>query len=351
MLYQIENVHGGDIYGNDIVYDFSSNISPAGIPDHVRQAMIDAVSHAECYPDPYCRKAVAAISKKEQISSDHILIGNGAAELIYSFCSALKPAKAFIPVPTFLEYETALKPAGTNIVHYRLLPEKDFSPDEDILNSIKREKPDVVFLCHPNNPTGKCYSENFLKLIIKLSEILSVYLFVDECFSDLSDNCFDISNHITENPHLIVLKALTKSYALAGIRAGYCLSSDKMLLKKMSETVQPWNVSSIAQAAIAAAYQEDDCLNNTRVLIQTERQWLRDSLCGLNFKVYDSCTNYLLFQAPTGLDEELMKRKILIRNCSNYPGLGPGWYRIAVRQHDENEILIRNLRQIMEDAA
>ena len=151
---------------------------------------------------------------------------------------------------------------------------------------------------------------------------------------------------LAQFPNLFILKAFTKSYGMAGIRLGYCMSSDSELLEKMSQSTQPWNVSSVAQAAGVAALQEHAFLEKTKELIVTERQWLKEKLEDCGFQVYPSSVNYLLFQAPPCLHTKLKAKKIAIRNCDNYFGLGPGWYRIAVRLHEENEILIRAIKEV-----
>lgn len=164
----------------------------------------------------------------------------------------------------------------------------------------------------------------------------------------LSDNGQSMKGYLAEYPNLFILKAFTKSYGLAGIRLGYCLSADRELLKAMSRTVQPWNVSSLAQAAGLAALDEGDFLAKTKALIQTERPWLKEKLEAFGFRVFPSQVNYLLFQGPQTLHRDLKIRGIAIRNCDNYPGLTAGWYRIAVRRHEENEALIAAIGSCLE---
>lgn len=171
-------------------------------------------------------------------------------------------------------------------------------------------------------------------------------LFVDECFLDLSDTGESLKVFLAEHPNLFILKAFTKSYGMAGIRLGYCLCSDSVLLERMSKAVQPWNVSSLAQAAGIAALQEQAFLQKTKDLVAVERQWLKQELEELGFRVCPSSTNYLLFHGSADLHLKLEEKKIAIRNCDNYYGLGSGWYRIAVRLHKENEHLIRAMKEV-----
>lgn len=340
MLYQTKNIHGGDIYGGNVSLDYSANTNPFGTPQGVLAAVTNCLQDLHRYPDPYCRKLVQAIAEFERVPATAVLCGNGAAELINSYCEALQPRTAVELAPTFLEYALGLTRVGCEIQRYSLNQETDFTLTTDFLPFLWETKPDVVFLCTPNNPTGKLIPVELLKEILEVCEKNNTHLFLDECFLDLSSGGESMKCFLEEHPSLFLLKAFTKSYGMAGIRLGYCLCADTELLGKMARTVQPWNVSSIAQAAGIAALQEGDFLKQTRTLIETERPWLKAQLEGLGLHVCDSKANFLLFQGPETLHERLMCRGIAIRNCDNYFGLGAGWYRIAVRQHSENRELI-----------
>ena len=150
-------------------------------------------------------------------------------------------------------------------------------------------------------------------------------------------------------PGLLILKAFTKSYGMAGLRLGYCLTADPALLTAMSRTVQPWNVSGPAQAAGVAALGEAAFLHRTRQIIREERRFLRRSLEEMGLRVCPSCANYLLFYSPLPLHQKLLEKGIQIRDCGNYHGLGPGWCRIAVKTHQENQVLVSALWEILEE--
>ena len=146
-----------------------------------------------------------------------------------------------------------------------------------------------------------------------------------------------------EYQNLFLLKAFTKRYAMAGIRLGYGLCSNLAVLEKMQEAVQPWNVSIPAQAAGVAALEEEEYVDEARQIIGAEREFLRDGLRQLGFSVYDSRANYIFFRGPSGLVEHALKKQVLIRDCSNYRGLSEGYYRVAVRTHEENIKLLEAL--------
>lgn len=348
MLYQTKNPHGGDVYGEEILLDFSANTNPLGTPPGVLATVEESLAQLHRYPDPYCRRLVRAIAEFEQVPENWILCGNGAAELIYAYCASIGAKQAVELAPTFSEYSLALEQAGCAVSRYTLTRERGFVLDEGFLEFLDREKPEVVFLCNPNNPTGRTVPKALLLDILRYCRERGIRLFVDECFADLSDRQESLKEELADNSHVFLLKAFTKSYGMAGLRLGYCLTSDGELLGKMAKAVQPWNVSTPAQAAGTAALGEQAFLEKTRALIAVERAWLKEELEKLGLWVCPSEVNYLLFRGPEDLGQNLKRRKIALRSCANYFGLGPGWYRTAVRRHEENEALVQALREELE---
>lgn len=348
MLYKASNPHGGDIYGDVITHDFSANINPYGTPPGVLRAVEETGESLWHYPDPYCRKLVGAIAEFEGLPEKAVLCGNGAAELIYSYCAARRPRKALMPAPTFLEYAQALAQTGCRTEYFCLSEDNGFCLDGAFLDAMKESKPDAVFLCNPNNPTGRLIECGLMKELLNYSRAHGVSLFVDECFLDLSEGGRSLSGELAEYPQLMILKAFTKSYGMAGLRLGYCLSTDEKLLEKMSRAVQAWNVSTPAQAAGVAALREQEHVQKARRVFSEERPRLKKELEALGFAVCPSEANFLLFHAPEGLYQKLRKKGIAIRDCSNYPGLSSGWYRTAVRLREENQILIDTIREVLD---
>ena len=347
MLYQTNNPHGGDVYGEPVVLDFSANTNPYGTPEGVMQAVQNALPRMHQYPDPYCRELVDAISAFEGVSSSFILCGNGAAELIHSYCAALCPGTAVELAPTFSEYSLGLGRCGCEIRRYSLHAEQDFLLDDGFLAFLEETKPEALFLCNPNNPTGRTVEPWLMEQILNHTRQHNIRFFLDECFLDLSQRGESLKARLRDNSQLFILKAFTKSYGMAGVRLGYGMSADENLLRKMSEAVQPWNVSSLAQAAGVAALKEQPFLQRARQTIFTQKAWLFDQLEALGLKVFPSDANFLLFYGPEGLHSALKQYGIAIRNCDNYHGLGAGWYRIAVRLPEENERLIQAMKQVL----
>ena len=349
MLYSTQNPHGGDLYSRKLLLDFSANINPYGTPQAVQEAVRKSVSELCHYPDPYCRELVGAISDFEGVAKEKILCGNGAAELIFSFCRSLHPRKTLILDPCFSEYETALRSVSCAVSHYALEEAADFRLTEAFLPALRAFDGDTLMLCNPNNPTGQVTSREMMERILAMCAEKGIFLFIDECFLDLTDGGENLSmKPFLENQGLFLLKAFTKSYGMAGVRLGYCLCGNAGLLKAMGQTTQPWNVSIPAQRAGIAALQQTAFLEKARKTIREERIFLTQALRALGLQVVDSRTNYILFHSEKELRELLLEKGIQIRSCANYPGLREGWYRIAVKLPEENRIFIRALKEILE---
>ena len=345
--------HGGDWAGYEALYgrpplDFSSNLSPLGVPEGVRAALQAAAVQVDRYPDPLCRELRRALGQREKLPPEQILCGSGAADLIFRAVLALRPRRALVTAPTFSEYEAALRCVDCEVQRYRLLPERDFRIQEDILEAITPET-DLLFLCEPNNPTGVTTPRHLLLRILERCRETGTYLLADECFHDFLDDpaAHTLKGELEGTPHLLVLKAFTKLYAMAGVRLGYVLCADQRLLEKMRAAGQTWSVSIPAQEAGMAALKETDYVERSRKLVAGERLWLSAALEELGLRVVPGEANYLLFQSFWPLLEPLEARVILLRGCGNYAGLNETWYRTAVRTREENRRLIAALREVL----
>lgn len=340
--------HGGDVYRNKITYDFSVNINPLGIPEECRHAAIDGMALAEQYPDVEGEKLVEAIAVEKQIPGEYILLGNGAAELIYAFCQAQRPKRAVTISPTFMEYEAAVQAVGG---------EMEYVGAEEMPGHITQET-DVVFLCNPNNPTGEFFHEDYREALFRRCRMTDTWLFVDECFlpflrQDASDSMLRVFRENKGGERLIVLRAFTKIYAMPGLRLGYAVVGDLEQRERMRRQLQPWNTSIPAQLAGIRALKLTGYLERTWEVIQTERAYLTTELSALAkdglLRVYDTEANFFLLYSEYDLYKGLLEQNIMIRDCSNFRGLKKGYYRIAIRSHRENEALIDALKRVSRD--
>ena len=345
MLLNEKNPHGGDIYTHKGLLDFSANINPFGIPEAVRKAAVEAVGDCTAYPDPYCRALRKRLSEEEGVPSEWILCCNGAADLIYSFAYSLPKEKPVLIVsPTFSEYETALTAAGIKAEHFMLSEGNGFVLDDSILN-IDFSKYSALFVCSPNNPTGITVRPG---LLTKLAET-GIRLFCDMCFMDLtaSPQLYDVPALLKKFSNLVILKAFTKSFAIPGIRLGYLLCGDEKVAGTIAQRLPEWNVSLPAQVAGIAAMDQEGYLTASKVFVKTQREFLVKGLQKLGAKVYPSDANFILFQwKDETLYEKLLSHGFMIRDCSDYEGLGKGYFRIAVKNRMENEALLQTMETL-----
>ncbi len=349
----MEIIHGGDVYTakemlKGKILDFSANINPLGLQEAVKQAIINSIEDCENYPDIQNRKLRKAISEYENVAYEHIICGNGSADLIFRLIYALKPAKAMVLAPTFAEYECALQNTQTQVVYHELKEENDFQLTDDILEELTPDI-DLLFICNPNNPTGQAADSSLMRRILKACSSNQIRLVVDECFMDfvLHSENYSLKAQLTQYPNLFILKAFTKIFAMPGIRLGYALCSDKKILEQISQSGQPWSVSTLAENAGVAALLDKNYVADSKKNVEKERAYLSNSLKEMGIKVYDAKANYIMFRLdkPFPLKEKLFDQGILIRSCENYHGLDGRYYRIAIKNHDDNEKLIKALNK------
>ena len=362
----MQRIHGGDIYEKPVRLDFSASLNPLGMPSAVRDAACRGVAASVHYPDVHCRALRRAIAGKENVRKENvreenvreenfrgknvreeeIICGNGAAELIYALVNAVKPARALLMTPCFTEYESALMQQHCRIDYYSCREENGFAPDASFPEQITKEH-DILFLCNPGNPTGVSLEPDFLLRVLDRCGQCGAVLAVDECFLGFmqDEEQRTMVPMLKNAPHLFILKAFTKLYAMPGLRLGYGLCHDRALLERMRDTLQPWNVSVPAQMAGEAAVAEQEYIRRTKVYIAEERAYLCGVLRQLGWYYTDSGANFIFFHGPADLAERLLSKGILIRDCSDFRGLSKGWYRIAVRSREENRQLAEAMKQ------
>ena len=341
----MNQIHGGDIYTNPGVLDFSSNANPLGTPESVINAAKNSLENTHCYPDIKNTRLLGALSEYEGVPERQIILGNGAAEVIFSFVRAAGPKKALLPVPAFAEYGRALEAVGCETIKY---PMDNFMIGDNISDYLEDDT-GCAFICSPNNPTGFLTDNALLEKIIKKCQEKNIYLLLDECFLDFVPEgaSYSMKRLLDKYDRLFILNSFTKRYAMAGLRLGYGLCADRALLDKMEKMNQPWNISIPAQAAGEAALKEKDYLEKARVLVNEQREYLKAEMASLGLEVFDSKANYIFFRGPEDLYERCLEKGILIRGCSDYEGLCRGYYRTAVRKESDNNRLLTVLREIM----
>lgn len=348
----MSHIHGGDLttfrqqFPDTPVLDFSANINPLGLPQGVKDALVGGMEAYTHYPDPQNRALRQALSAYEGVKEEWILPGNGASDIICRIAWSLRPKKALLLAPTFAEYERSLVAAGCGLVYHDLREEDGFVLTDVLLEQI--DGVDLVFLCNPNNPTGALIPFPLLANILAKCRETGAILAVDECFLDFTEDCeaATMKRLLASADNLLILRAFTKIFAMPGLRLGYLLCSNRTLLNQLESAGPLWNVSVPAQLCGIAAVGETAYLAELRRQLPVWRAQLASGLEELGCRVYPGAANYLLFRAREGLAADLRPRGILLRECANFRGLSPEFYRAAVRAREENSILLREMKTL-----
>ena len=343
--------HGGPFsitHPSPDILDFSSNINPMGTSILVRKTIKNQLDTIQFYPDSESTQLRKNLQHYTKIPYSQIVVGNGATEIIYNFCQAFLSNKTpvLIPIPTFGEYESAAKLSGTKVSFFKTMNlEKDV---DDFIFKIPNDG--CIFICNPNNPTGNLISKKTLQKIIISANKKKTLVFIDECFIELvPDHDESIIKFIKKYNNLFILRSLTKSFALAGLRIGYGIGS-KQMISVLNKIKIPWNVSGLAQQAASAALSHSFYLTKVKKMIKKESSYLINYISKLkNFQCNTTSTNFILIKTKMKsktLQKKLLEKKILIRDCSTIRGLNNNYIRIAVKTRKENKKLIKALERL-----
>ncbi len=336
-------VHGGFHSGAGIVLDFSSNINPFGPSPRVWEAMRDVVIGQ--HPDPHAAPLREFLAAHESVSTARLLVGNGSVELIYALAIAfVRPGDPVLVVaPTFGEYTTAARIMGAQVQEFRLHSENDFALDVDeLLVKVRQVRPRLLFLCSPNNPTSTYVAEQDVKRI--LSGCPDTLFVLDEAFLRFLTDAW-CSNGLSEYENLLILRSLTKDYALTGLRVGYALASAS-IIRALEKVQPPWSVNSFAQAASIAAVSDETFFRDSLRKLFLARNDFAQRLVEIGLPPLSMRMTFFLVPVPsaTELTRRLGERNLRVRDCTSF-GL-PQHIRIATRSVDENNVLISALQDL-----
>ena len=357
--HNLDSCSHGSIYSiinfKKVKIDFSSNINPLGISRFVLKEIkkkIKQISHV--YPDPHCtllKKSIAEYTE-HGIDQKWINIGNGATELIHNFVRCLSSKNAIIPSPTFCEYELASKRCGMKISYIPLSKKFEIEPDI-IIEKEKKNSNSLIFLCNPNNPTGLVNTKAIEKILFSIDNSKTILL-IDESFIDFLNNIEKKSmiSKIKEFDNLAILRSMTKSYGLAGLRLGYLIANPD-LIKKLKFHQITWNVNGIAQVAGIAALHDQRYIRRTKKIIQKERDFMYSKINKKesHLKALRSDVNFFLIKLKD-IDSTFYQKimlnfhGILVRDCSTFTGMSNEFIRVAVRTHKDNLTMLKAIYDI-----
>lgn len=361
--------HGGDVRGmarelgcepSDIL-DFSASINPLGPPDWLRTTVSRAVSDLVHYPDPRSTALRQAAAARFARPVEEIIAGNGTSELLFCLARALGLGRAVIPAPSYRDYATACQNAGMEIVGFPIREQDDFSLDVAVLSQRLKAlpQPAAVFLASPNNPTGRTVPAGLLRQLAR--EHPRCLFVVDEAFGSFVEGFESLAVERPEN--VAVLISLTKMFAVPGLRLGLAVAAPG-LAGAVRACQAPWPVNSLAQSVGVRAVEDVSFEAATRQAITGLREELADGLARLpGLRVFPAAANFLLCRlsarpAPDAAAESspglaarlrlaLLEKRIAIRDCSNFEGLGHWFIRVAVRSRTDNLRLLEALEHAL----
>lgn len=355
----MHNPHGGDPEAVartlgmkqvlKVCMDFSVNINPMGPPSCIRNVMFRAMDHISQYPPVMAQPAVSALAKAHGVGEDSVIVGNGSTEIIGWIVQALKPARAGWVIPCYTGYAEIC--AAANIAASSINSADPLNGFPVSLDAVLKTNADMIFLASPNNPTGTTLDP--AELLDLAARAPSRWIVLDESFVDFLPDSRSrtlVRNDLPEN--LVVVKSLTKFFAIPGLRLGMACANPRTI-KRIAKLRLPWTVNGLAQAAARVIYNDKAYIKTTGNIVTTLRKAFSRSLSQLpGFTVYPSEANFILVRLPPKwpaprVQEALLKRGILIRSCQNFPGLDETYCRLAVRPREEIELFMNTIRALV----
>lgn len=347
----MDNIHGGNLrkesirFGieKDLLVDFSANINPFGYPDYLKSLYTDAFEDIGVYPDADSSELIKAISESTKVSPEHILPGNGGAELINASGILFRNKKVGLIQPNFAEYERSLKANEADLTCITGKVSNDFKVELSDIKNIMTEEFSALYLSSPNNPSGHVYLRSEIEEILTICRSCNSYLLVDEAFIDFTNGDNSVFDLVEKNENLIVFRSLTKMYGIPGIRIGYMGAGDISIIERMKSLLPEWSVNSVAQKIGTTLIKDIKFVENSRNKINNLKINFKKSLDSIKgIKRLESEANYFLCrldakeQNAHELKDFLGRRGIIIKVCDSYKGLDKSWFRVAVRTESDN---------------
>ena len=348
------SVHGGPGYREmkelgltaENVLDFSVSTNPFGPPPGIEKALSEA--EISLYPDTEAGELRETLARKLGVSTANLIIGSGSTELIRLAATAYfgPDDTVLIPQPTYGEYETATALVNATLLKPMASAESGFRFNiKQLPELVSTRRPRGIFLGNPNNPTGAYLPREAVEEIINANPETLVIL--DEAYIAFTEHAW-ASLDLIGKGNLLILRSMTKDYALAGLRLGYAVAAEAVI-STLERVKPPWSVSSLAQKAGIFALAHDEYLKSCGDKIKEAREFLMSELTGLGYEVIASSTNFFLVKVTNATDfrKKLLKKGIMVRDGTSF-GL-PQYIRIAARRLPECRTLIREIKEIIKE--
>lgn len=341
-----KTVHGGQAWRTEGVEDYSHNLNPFGPPECLAETVLSALEGVGHYPDDSCAELKDVISKAFDVAEESIIVGAGSSDIIRCVPNTFfeRGDRVVIPCPSFAEYTQQCRIVGAQVDNIELRPEDDFRIDADeLLRRAVGAK--AVYICNPNNPTGRIEPKDKLVRIVRECEDMGVLVFLDETLLELVPGFVDntLSGMVSRFNNLVVASSLTKSYAIPGIRIGFGMASPD-LAESMNKVRMTWNVGQVEQAvAIKLLRDCRDHVDHAAGVMAEESEAMNSALREIGFPAGDVSDSFFYFNSleSIGMDApefkaRMMARGIAVRDCSSFGPQFSKYVRYSVKDKERN---------------
>lgn len=332
----------------DTLFDFSENVNAFGLPKRVIEIWPTLLKEVPAYPDPLGEPFLSVAAKFHHLPTQYLFAGNGAAEILALLAERYRGKAALVLHPTFSEYEATLTAKKVHIQRVIASEETNFQlPIEAIKEAMHQV--DVLYLCTPNNPTGLLPSRALLLSIIEHGKMVNCDVILDEAFIDFVDESLSFIPMVQSHEHLMIVRSMTKMYAIPGIRLGYVVAAPP-IIEELQSFAPHWNVNGIAAEIGAICLKEEEFVEQTKRHQRIERQKLVELLTEYNCVTTQSVTNFIVFKLQDAMKtkqlyKDLLKKGIVLRHTENFHGMDGNWLRVGIKKEAQMSLLREELRR------
>lgn len=363
---QKEQFHGSDLEKIEQLYHikkeaiigFSSNVNPLGLSPKMKESIITQIDSISTYPDRNYLSLRTSIAAYVSCDINHMILGNGSSELISNIIKIQNPQNALILAPTYSEYERELSLNACTCTYFSLDAAKDFAFDFIAFeNELINHTYDFFVLCNPNNPTSTALTQKDIKKLLQIAYRHHVFVMIDETYVEFTSDvsCYSAIPLVSDFSNLAVLRGTSKFFASPGLRLGYAITSNHTLLETSNQEKNPWMIHSLAVVAGESMFFDTDYIKRTHTYIQQEQQRIQKKLSAIsNIKYFTPYANFILVKllhkkaSAQKLFEYLIRKNIMIRNCSDFHSLDDSYIRFCFLHESENDLLISELKNYMD---
>ena len=357
MIKHVDHFHGSDLekieqtYGTkkEMITSFSANVNPLGVSFLLKNTLAEKIDAITSYPDREYTALRKAIAGYVHTDFSNIIVGNGSTELISLFIQIQKPKKALMIGPTYSEYEREVSLEGGRSHYLSLHEDKDFALDMDELKEELHSDVDLLIICNPNNPTSSVITRKEMRKILDICKQRDIYVMVDETYVEFATDMDEITSvPLTEYyNNLIILRGTSKFFAAPGLRLGYAVCGNDDLIKEINKRQNPWTINSLAAIAGEIMFTDQDYMEQTKQLINTERERIVKRLNKIkDIKVYEPHANFVLIKllrddiTSKDLFDKTIRKGLMIRDCSTFPFLDNHYIRFCFMSPEKNDELL-----------